>query len=583
MINLTDEQKKVCNVESLDSIGHMSIIACAGSGKTLTATRRLFEIYKLLGKKESIALFSYSNVAVSTFYTELSKILAIQKDNSIHISTFDSFLAEFVVTPHGKRTMGCACSPFLISGSESFLNWNNYKIWVETNVRGRSNKIPFTLDELYLKPDGDKIGFYVRKGKLIYDVEPQEAWKKIKLAGKLGGYTHILRSLWAALILNTEPRLVDIISTKFPYVLIDEAQDIGFLHAHIVEKLSRQSKVTLIGDPNQAIYQFAHADGSFLRDFAKKKCNRPIPITCNWRSIEAVTKLASTLSGTETFHRRTPKNDFNGIYYLTYEQGKEEELSHSYARLLDSKGYSVKDSAILCRSNDMVDKVLCKRTSNGEGNTKYFAESAIERDTYREPRTAFNKLTRAIFSLMKEVPADIPKKIYNAHWDANTLQLRRALWKFWRSSETGLPASNLPAKSEWLTRLKSNLATFLPEFSELSGLQIKDSWGKVVRNTNLSDGPLYASYSRPELPMPSIRVDTVHKAKGESLDSVLYVVTKPHLDAFLSGTSSEEGRIGYVALTRARDLFMIALPASCLKTHGAKLAELNILPLPLIS
>jgi len=231
----------------------------------------------------------------------------------------------------------------------------------------------------------------------------------------------------------------------------------------------------------------------------------------------------------------------------------------------------------------MVDKVLCKKTSNGEGNTKRFAESAIERDAHRDPRTAFNKLVRAIFSLMKEVPADIPKKISNAHWDANTLQLRRALWEFWRSSETGLPGSHLPAKSEWLTQLKSNLAIFLPEFSELSGLQVKDSWGKVVRNTNLPDGSLHTPYSMADMPTPSIRIDTVHKAKGESLDSVLYVVTKPHLEAFLSGTGTEEGRIGYVALTRARDLFVIAVPALCLKNYAIKLAELNIVPLPSIN
>lgn len=583
MMQLTDEQKDVCSLECLDDICHMSIIACAGSGKTLTATRRLFEIYKLLRQKESIALFSYSNVAVSTFYNELRKILVLQKDNPVHISTFDSFLAEFIVTPHGKRKMGCTCSPFLISGSESFLEWPNYKIWAEANARGKSNKIPFRLDELYLKPDSNKIAFYVKKGNLSYDVEPQEAWAKIKLAGKLGGYTHILRSLWAALILDAEPRLVDIISNKFPYILIDEAQDIGFLHAHIVDKLSNNSKVTLIGDPNQAIYKFAHADGSFLRAFAQNKCGSHKPITCNWRSIEPITKLASKLSGSETTHRRIPKNDFCGIFYLTYEPGKEGTLGYEYADFLVSKGYSVQGSAILCRSNDMVDKVMCKKTSSGEGSTKRFAESAIERDTHCEPRAAFNKLIRAMFSLMKEVPADIPKKISNTYWDANTLQLRRALWEFWRSPETGLPPSSLAAKSEWLTRLKANLGVFLPEFSAYSGLQVKDSWGKVIRNTNLPDGPLYASYSSPELPTPSIRIDTVHKAKGENLDSVLYVATKPHLEAFLAGTGTEEGRIGYVALTRARDLFVIAIPASCLKAHGTKLAELNIVPLPSIN
>lgn len=581
VMNLTNEQEAVCSIECIDDICHMAIIACAGSGKTLTATRRLFEIYKLVGPKESIALFSYSNVAVSTFYNELNKILALQKNNSIHISTFDSFLTEFVIVPHGKRHMGCTCAPFLISGSESFLEWTNYKLWIDGNRRGQPQKIPFRIDELYLKPDSDKVAFYVKQGNVTYDVASKDAWEKIKLVGKLGGYTHPLRSLWAARILKSEPRLVEILSQKFPHILIDEAQDIGFLHSHIVEKLSNKSRVTLIGDPNQAIYKFAHADGSFLLNFAQSKCSEPKPITCNWRSIEPITNLASKLSKTETINKRTPQNDFNGVFYCVYDSGKEGTLGHNFAELLTSKGYSLQNSAVLCRSNDVVDKVLCKKTSNGEGTTKRFAESAVERDTHREPRAAFNKLIRAVLSLMQDVPAEISKKIANAQWDANTLSIRRAVWEFWRSPENGLPASSLPAKSEWLARLKTNLGVFLPEFSTLSGLQLKDTWGRSIRVNSLPDGPLYEFNSKSDVPTPYIRIDTVHKAKGESLDSVLYVTTKPHLDAFLAGTGSEEGRIGYVALTRARDLFVIAIPASCVKTHGAKLAELNIAPLPL--
>ena len=148
-------------------------------------------------------------------------MLSVRKDNTIHISTFDSFLTEFIVTPHGKRRMGCVCSPFLISGAESFLEWTNYKIYAEANIQGRLRKIPFKIDELCIKPNGDKIAFYVRKGNAVYDIEQKEAYAKIALAGKLGGYTHPLRSLWAAQILDTEPRLVDIISKKFPYIIID--------------------------------------------------------------------------------------------------------------------------------------------------------------------------------------------------------------------------------------------------------------------------------------------------------------------------------------------------------------------------
>lgn len=61
-----------------------------------------------------------------------------------------------------------------------------------------------------------------------------------------------------------------------------------------------------------------------------------------------------------------------------------------------------------------------------------------------------------------------------------------------------------------------------------------------------------------------IRVDTVHQAKGESLDAVLYLATKEHVSALLAGMDSELGRIGYVAATRARNLLRVGVPANAL-------------------
>lgn len=61
-----------------------------------------------------------------------------------------------------------------------------------------------------------------------------------------------------------------------------------------------------------------------------------------------------------------------------------------------------------------------------------------------------------------------------------------------------------------------------------------------------------------------IRVDTVHQVKGESLDAVLYLAAKEHVAALLAGVSTEVGRIGYVAITRAKNLVWLAVPASAL-------------------
>ena len=77
--------------------------------------------------------------------------------------------------------------------------------------------------------------------------------------------------------------------------------------------------------------------------------------------------------------------------------------------------------------------------------------------------------------------------------------------------------------------------------------------------------------------MPEIRKAVVtvlgidRKGIIARISAVLYVAKKGHVRALLDGTSSEEGRIGYVALTRARDLFVLAVPASCLAEFEANL------------
>lgn len=62
-----------------------------------------------------------------------------------------------------------------------------------------------------------------------------------------------------------------------------------------------------------------------------------------------------------------------------------------------------------------------------------------------------------------------------------------------------------------------------------------------------------------------MRVDTVHQAKGESLDAVLYITLKDHAEEMLAGVGIEVARIGYVASTRARDLLWVAVLVNALK------------------
>lgn len=97
------------------------------------------------------------------------------------------------------------------------------------------------------------------------------------------------------------------------------------------------------------------------------------------------------------------------------------------------------------------------------------------------------------------------------------------------------------------------------------GLKSADKLGNKLAKKGLPNEALLAAKDLGANQTPRLRIDTVHQAKGESLDAILYIATKEHISALLAGVDSEIGRIGYVAVTRAKNIFWLAVPANALK------------------
>jgi superfamily I DNA/RNA helicase len=102
------------------------VTACAGSGKTFTAVRRVDALRGLLESGRGyVALLSFSNVAVDVFgrsYLEDLKATRKAGRARVCIETFDGFITTKVLRPHASRTMESDCMPFLLTGTEAFLD-----------------------------------------------------------------------------------------------------------------------------------------------------------------------------------------------------------------------------------------------------------------------------------------------------------------------------------------------------------------------------------------------------------------------------------------------------------------------------
>ena len=132
----------------------------------------------------------------------------------------------------------------------------------------------------------------------------------------------------------------------------------------------------------------------------------------------------------------------------------------------------------------------------------------------------------------------------------------------------GLPSSKLIAKTEWHSALVKNTKALLATIEKQHLLQPIDTVGNKLAKTGLPELPLNSELEKKEL---GIRVKTVHKVKGESIGAVLFITKKENIQSLLSGTNNEEGRIGYVAVTRAKNLFWLAIPHSNIKEFRPKL------------
>ena len=167
-------------------------------------------------------------------------------------------------------------------------------------------------------------------------------------------------------LIEKEPRIIRLLVSKFPYLLIDEYQDSSSIQHWLFTKLAEAGcKITLIGDKAQSIYTFAGADIANIDNFVapgiktftiadnhrstqniidflnilridleqkslRKECFEKVTVVCG-NSVEAY-KKALKYCGEEALYALTWKNEDANMMKLGLEANgkKEDMLGHLY-------------------------------------------------------------------------------------------------------------------------------------------------------------------------------------------------------------------------------------------------------------
>lgn len=566
-VTLSPKQQKI-----VEATGNCVVNACPGSGKTFSVAAR---IAHLLKNKEflhqGIVAISFTNTAWEEIEKKLKECFKIDVPLRYphFLGTIDSFVNKYVFLPYGHLLMGCEQRPVQVG--------EPHQAW---NVKRYDRDYDFYFDKVSYDINGELI-------KLIPAQDFEFKWyngdgnpskhvenlKNSKASFIRKGYANQTDSNFIAMhILKRFPLIAKNLSTRFPYLIIDEAQDTTDVQMEIINLLSQHSKeIMLIGDPDQAIFEWNHAKPELFHEKIKQ-WSPPIELDENRRSSQNICDCANAFLGqvkSIPYEESEVKDypfvpvlkEFNPDNTQTVTQIKDD-----FFALCKEKEIPEEKIAIIYRSKSFGEhfgKPVFKSEENPWIVGKYFVRDLVQGKYLYE-----NGDLKKGFRYMEHGfhKASTHKSYLENNYIKEQIEMegfapyRNELFDFINLLST-CDGKDL---NTWVAETKAKLNgkyTFDLEINSRHGRKAIDHY------FGNSDFPHERN---------KYHTGTIHSVKGETYDAVLLFLTKnagsakdyktifnPPKKTEINEKDKEELRVIYVGLTRARKIMVVAVPMGC--------------------
>ena len=564
--NPTDQQREAIFAEELEFL----LRAAPGSGKTWTSCRRfMWRAANWPHPVGGLALLSFTNAAIREFKT--ATINVGRRDllsDPNYVGTFDSFVERYILTPFGHLLTGADKRPNLFPGPRPG-DRNNRQLTVWTVGKG-GQRIPFPAWEVIPYPDGTKVRF---KGPRTFRNLPFAAANEaVHYLLSLGFYTHAQRVFWACKLLVKRPHIAELLAKRFPEIIVDEAQDSNAWLLVLLNVLREKgARITLVGDPDQCIFEFSMADATSLTNLKTKWSIPEKPLSQSFRCNNQIAAAVRNVGGNAYFTGAGDgASEWRRAFVVEESSKTFSDCLAAFQSLAAQTGVSINRAAVVCRGHRQLESVRGKvNYSKLQGKTKRLATAAFFRDSRHDYRRAY----QTVESIVRELTGDdaLWERIDTDPKSRERTAVELAIWKFVKSPDRLAPVSQLG--NTWIRSMRTQLASLIEEI----GLQSNATLGRHIKATGLSAAqkvlPLFESAQE----FPEVRQDTIHQVKGESIDAVLVIGGTRFWNSVVAavqrGNNTEDRRLAYVAMTRARHLLVVGLPKGHYDKHSKTWVE----------
>lgn len=538
---------------AVEAEGDFLLVACPGSGKTRTAGLRA-AWWGLDDPPRSIAVTSYTNVAVAEIRASAAEAGLILGEPHF-CGTLHSLLLRFVFYPFGHLVMGCNETPRVVpDGQPPPVEIND--VWLG------DNRFWAKISDFHYQPDGTFDAENPQSLPLTVDeivAVGSEQAHKLKAQLFAEGYASFSDSMYVALrVLAEYPSIRERVAARFDEIIVDEVQDTSVAQLECLSLLRSTGKLAslvLIGDPDQAIFEWQGSDPDACRAFANDHGLGTLELTRNYRSSQAICNVTHRLSSRDTPEDAEGDAKDFGVApeVLVYDANDMGAAISSFQSRLEVHAVDTDPATVLVRNRTLARKLNSIGNVRMSWQVRALGDAAATFHALRayEPRSlkaVEDALHRLAWSSIGRLDPAARAKLRDA-----ACRLIGALPE---------PTADKSFK-QWIGEARSQVAEALTELTD-------DPAGKVasVVRARSGDDNRVASDVLPTTVAVAV-ARTVHSAKGESHEAVLLISGKATatrdsardwIKGELGDDRDEETRIGYVGLTRARRYCAVALP-----------------------
>ncbi len=548
--------------EAYEFDGHCAVLAGPGSGKTRVLAAKVFRLYgqRVKGPR-GVACVTFNNEAVRELRIRL-RDLGLKPDKRLFIGTVHRFCLACIVAPFGRLFVE-GLGPALSVAGDMQKNQAFQTALAGLSIKGQMEVSLSTLDE-YRKAHPVKIGG-VRHEDTGLARLVQEYERVLRYQGLIDfeGIVHL------ALDLIRRQEFVRLaLEARFPFLVVDEYQDLGYPLHLIVETLRKKTciEVFAVGDPDQSIYGFAGADPKYLHSLARDSKVQSISLDLNYRSSQQIIDGSQVaLAPEQPRNYVSARTDQQGEVRLhEYPEGlgqQAETIATEIIPYLVQRGVPHGQIAILC-----IDKWDAKVLINAL-NVRGIQYAGVSDQRYQ--RTPFTRWLEDVAAWCSLFPQSqrgprfddlflqYAKTREEAGHSVNVGDLSSRVGFFKAIRSVAVPEMNLHA---WLRRLDSLLG--LEWILQARNLNPEDltGWKSVIEGC--AEGKHLAGMSlnyfsrcgdRPD----TVTLTTLHSSKGLEFEVVIMPGLEegrlPRYSVETEEALAEARRVFYVGMTRAKN------------------------------